>query len=157
MNPFLHTTIARPTNASPASPARVRLPAAARLARLAGQIALAAGMMLGVGSPALAVDVNTATQPELESVRGIGPKTAELILRERQKGGVFKSFDDFSGRVRGIGAKRAQKLRDGGLTVGPSSGLASATTSATTAAVPSVRSAAGSARNTPRTSGGKPN
>ncbi len=88
------------------------------LVRLVGQIALCASLALGA-SVAHAVDVNVATATELETVRGIGPKTAENIIREREKGGPFKSFDDFSGRIRGIGAKRAQKLIDGGLTVGP--------------------------------------
>jgi competence protein ComEA len=155
MNPFLHDTLARPasasSNISPSMSARAIAPTVRRFVRLAGQLAFAAGMAIAAAGPAQAVDVNAATQPELESVRGVGPKTAELILQERQKGGAFKSFDDFSGRVRGIGAKRAQKLRDAGLTVGPAS-------TATVAASSSPATPAlGAARNTPRAPGGKPN
>jgi competence protein ComEA len=162
MNPFLHDTIARsvgvPPSTAPSTAARALAPTVRRFVRLAGQLAFAAGVAMAAGSPAQAVDVNAATQPELESVRGVGPKTAELILRERQKGGAFKSFEDFSGRVRGIGAKRAQKLRDAGLTVGPASTSTAAASPPPGAAVlsPPVLSA-GAARNTPRAPGGKPN
>lgn len=158
MNPFLHDTVARPTGtpilksptATPSVSARALAPAVRRFVRLAGQLALAAGVAMAA-STAQAVDVNAATQTELESVRGVGPKTAESIVRERQKGGAFKSFEDFSGRVRGIGTKRAEKLRDAGLTVGP------ATTAAAAVAPAASASAAANARNTPRAIGGKPN
>jgi competence protein ComEA len=172
MNPFLHDTVARPTAtsggtslppsdrpsagappaaspiASPGVSGRVLSPSVRRFVRLARKVALAAGMAMAAIVPAHAVDVNVATQTELEGVRGVGPKTAETIVRERQKGGAFKSFEDFSGRVRGIGAKRAQKLKDAGLSVG------AATTA--TAAAPAT-SAANASRNTPRPVGGKPN
>jgi competence protein ComEA len=172
MNPFLHDTVARPAAtsggtslqpsarpsadvsaapspiASPGVAGRVLSPTVRRLVRLAKKVALAAGMAMAVIVPVHAVDVNVATQSELESVRGVGPKTAETIVRERQKGGAFKSFEDFSGRVRGIGAKRAQKLKDGGLTVG------AATTATAAAPAPG---AANASRNTPRPVGGKPN
>ena len=171
MNPFLHDTVARPTidaagtipdpiarppagaSASPipvpGAADRMSAPVVRRFAQLARQVALAVGMALAAVLPAHAVDVNVATQTALEGVRGVGPKTAETIVRERQKGGAFKSFEDFSGRVRGIGAKRAQKLRDAGLTVGAPV--------AATAAVAPAASAAGNPRNTPRAVGGKPN
>lgn len=152
MNPFLHHTVASPTPTPASVPTASRSSGAGRFARLASQFALAAGMVFGVAGPALAVDVNAASQSELESVRGVGPKTAELILQERQKGGAFKSFDDFSGRVRGIGTKRAQKLRDAGLTVGPA---VATTAAATAAAKPLSHTAAANPRNTPRTPGGK--
>lgn len=153
MNPFLHHTVASPTPTPASVPTASRSSGAGRFARLVSQFALAAGMVFGAAAPALAVDVNAASQSELESVRGVGPKTAELILLERQKGGAFKSFDDFSGRVRGIGTKRAQKLRDAGLTVGPAAMTTAATTTA--AAKPLSHTAAANPRNTPRTAGGK--
>jgi len=152
MNPFLHHTLASPTPTLASVSTVSRSSGAGRFARLASQFALAAGMVFGAAGPALAVDVNVASQSDLESVRGVGPKTAELILQERQKGGAFKSFDDFSGRVRGIGTKRAQKLRDAGLTVGPA---VATTAAATTAAKPLSQTAAANPRNTPRTPGGK--
>ena len=64
-----------------------------------------------------AVDVNKATEAELDSVKGIGPGTSKMILAERKKGD-FKNWDDFITRVKGVGEKRAANLSDAGLTVG---------------------------------------
>ena len=64
-----------------------------------------------------AVDVNKATDAELDSVKGIGPVTTRLIVGERKKGD-FKSWQDFIGRVKGIGDHSASKLSANGLTVG---------------------------------------
>jgi competence protein ComEA len=64
-----------------------------------------------------AVDVNKATEAELDSVKGIGPGTTKLITSERKKG-EFKNWDDFISRVKGVGEKRATSLSDAGLTVG---------------------------------------
>lgn len=64
-----------------------------------------------------AVDVNKATEAELDSVKGIGPGTSKLILDERKKG-EFKSWDDFINRVKGVGEARASNLSEAGLTVG---------------------------------------
>ena len=64
-----------------------------------------------------AVDVNKATEAELDSVKGIGPTTSKLIVAERKKG-EFKNWDDFVTRVKGVGEKRATHLSEAGLTVG---------------------------------------
>jgi competence protein ComEA len=64
-----------------------------------------------------AVDVNKATEAELDSVKGIGPGTSKLIMTERKKG-EFKNWDDFVTRVKGVGEKRATHLSEAGLTVG---------------------------------------
>jgi competence protein ComEA len=80
----------------------------------------AGGVSLATSGAAYGLDVNTATQVQLEGIRGIGPKTASLIVRERQQRGQFSSFEDFAGRVRGIGPKRAERLAAQGLTVGAS-------------------------------------
>src|SRR5690606_37181642 len=86
------------------------------LARAASMLALGAG--LGLASfAAYAVDVNTASQAELESIRGVGPKTARIILEERGRAGRFESMEDLSDRVSGIGPKRAQALQAAGLKV----------------------------------------
>ena len=66
-----------------------------------------------------AVDVNKATDAELDGVKGIGPATTKLITSERKKG-EFKSWEDFISRVKGIGEKSAAKLSANGLTVGGS-------------------------------------
>ncbi|MEA5097170.1 MAG: helix-hairpin-helix domain-containing protein [Burkholderiaceae bacterium] len=64
------------------------------------------------------VDVNRATQAELDGIKGIGPKISRTILAERNKGGNFKDWDDLQKRVKGIGEKNSVKLSQAGLTVG---------------------------------------
>ena len=76
----------------------------------------AAGMALAAAT-ASAVDVNSATAQQLESVSGIGPSTARTIVQERERAGAFESLDDLAERVRGIGPKKAKALQAAGLTV----------------------------------------
>ena len=52
------------------------------------------------------VDLNTATTAELETLPGVGPKTAEAIIAGRPYGAI----DDLI-RVKGIGEKSLEKLR----------------------------------------------
>ncbi len=63
-----------------------------------------------------AVDVNKATDAELDSIKGIGPVTSKLITSERKKG-EFKSWEDFVTRVKGVGDKSAAQFSAEGLTV----------------------------------------
>jgi len=67
-----------------------------------------------------AVDVNKATQAELEAVKGIGPGIAGKILDERKKGS-FKDWTDFVERVKGVGEGNAAKFSAEGMTVGGAS------------------------------------
>lgn len=78
---------------------------------------VAAVVLMGLPVWAGAVELNTASLDELRSVKGVGPRTAELIVRERDRSGPYQSLEDLSERVRGIGAKKAQRLADAGLTV----------------------------------------
>jgi competence protein ComEA len=63
-----------------------------------------------------AVDVNTASVADLDSIKGIGPGTSAKIIEARNTG-KFKDWSDFTSRVKGIGGKRAEKLSEAGLTV----------------------------------------
>lgn len=63
-----------------------------------------------------AVDVNKASEADLDSIKGIGPGTSSKILEQR-KSGNFKNWGDLIQRVPGIGEKRAAKLSAEGLTV----------------------------------------
>ena len=54
------------------------------------------------------VSINRGTQEELEGIPGIGPKLAEAILRQRNKG-AFKSLEDLL-LVTGIGEKTLENL-----------------------------------------------
>ena len=56
-----------------------------------------------------AVDLNSATQAELESIKGIGPTKAKSIVDHRAKNGPFKSITDLE-KVRGFGKASVAKL-----------------------------------------------
>ena len=78
-------------------------------------------LMLVAGLMALpafaAVNINTATQSELEAVKGLGPSKAQSIIAYRDANGSFKSVDDLD-KVKGFGKASIDKLK-GELTVGP--------------------------------------
>ncbi len=57
------------------------------------------------------VDLNRADQVELESLPGIGPHLAMLILEYREKLGSFQRIEDLM-NVRGIGERKFLQLQD---------------------------------------------
>ena len=59
---------------------------------------------------AAAINLNTASVAQLETLPGIGKSTAERILEYRQKNGAFKKVEDLM-NVRGIGEKSFLKLK----------------------------------------------
>ncbi len=66
-----------------------------------------------------AVDINTADEAALDAIKGVGPAKAKAIVEERKKNGPFKSLDDVSARVKGIGEKTvAGWKKDGSVSVG---------------------------------------
>jgi competence protein ComEA len=71
---------------------------------------LLTGLMLSTSAMA-AVDLNTATQSELESVKGIGPAKAERIVEYRRKHGAFKNLDALAS-VKGFGRASVAKLKN---------------------------------------------
>ncbi|HYS63528.1 MAG TPA: helix-hairpin-helix domain-containing protein [Paraburkholderia sp.] len=109
-------------------------------------VALALSLSAGF---AAAVEVNSADQAALESVKGIGPAHAKAIIDERSKNGPFKDADDLAARVKGIGNKSVINLEAAGLTINgsstPPTGAKAATKSsstATTKAAPAATTAA---------------
>ena len=62
------------------------------------------------------VDVNQASEADLDGIKGLGPATTRLILAERQKA-EFKSWADLISRVKGLGENSAAKLSEAGLSV----------------------------------------
>ena len=62
------------------------------------------------------MDVNKATEAELDSINGIGPALSGKILDQRKKGN-FKDWNDFISRVKGMGQKNAARFSSQGLTV----------------------------------------
>jgi competence protein ComEA len=120
MNPFTESTVARPW-AEKICAKSGPMPATRTGRRRRSLTGLALGVLAGSVSLhglAFAIDVNAATQEQLRELRGIGPKTAQIIIEERARGGRYESLDDLSDRVKGIGPKKAAALHASGLTVG---------------------------------------
>ena len=65
----------------------------------------------GAQGQAGAVDLNTATAEQLDTLPGVGPVTAAAIVSWRESNGRFDSVDQL-GEVDGIGPVRLAKLRD---------------------------------------------
>jgi len=78
-------------------------------------LTLLLAMLLATAAIA-AVDVNTATEAELDGIKGIGPSLSGRILEERRSA-PFKDWSDFIGRVGGVGNKSAVNFSKEGLTV----------------------------------------
>lgn len=57
------------------------------------------------------VNINTATQTELETLPGIGPSTSAKIIEFREKNGKFKSIEDLK-NVSGIGDVKFDNIKD---------------------------------------------
>jgi competence protein ComEA len=68
------------------------------------------GERLPVGSPTLLVDINRASQEELESLPGIGPVTAQKIIADREENGPFSKIEEIE-RVPGIGPAKFEKIK----------------------------------------------
>ena len=57
------------------------------------------------------VNINTATQTELETLPGIGPSTASKIVSYRKENGKFKSIEEIK-KVNGIGESKYKKIKE---------------------------------------------
>ncbi|MBO5179536.1 MAG: helix-hairpin-helix domain-containing protein [Clostridia bacterium] len=63
------------------------------------------------GGEKIKVNINTATQAELESLSGIGPSLASKIIDYRNKNGKFKKNEDLK-NVPGIGESKYETFKD---------------------------------------------
>ncbi|MEY3379852.1 MAG: hypothetical protein RL468_450 [Pseudomonadota bacterium] len=61
-------------------------------------------------------DINSASEAELDGLKGIGPALSSRILQAREAG-PFQDWADLMRRVKGIRPKSAQQLSVNGLTV----------------------------------------
>lgn len=77
----------------------------------ASSAAVAAQAPGGSQSKPAAVDLNTATLAQLETLPGIGPRTAARIKEYREKSGGFKKTEELM-KIRGIGEKAYLRIRD---------------------------------------------
>ena len=57
------------------------------------------------------ININKATQTELETLPGVGPSTAEKIIAYRKQNGNFKNIEDIM-NVNGIGESKYNKIKD---------------------------------------------
>jgi competence protein ComEA len=73
--------------------------------------------------PVAIVNLNTATSAELETLPGIGAKTAARIIEYRTKKGPFRKIEELM-NVQGVGEKSFLKLK-AQLTVSPAPASAS--------------------------------
>jgi competence protein ComEA len=71
-------------------------------------------------APTAPININTATQAQLEALPGVGAKAAQRILEYRKQNGHFKKVEDLM-NVKGFGEKTFLKLKPM-LTVGEKAG-----------------------------------
>ena len=57
------------------------------------------------------ININTASEKELVELPGVGPSTAQKIIRYRQENGAFSTIDEIK-NVRGIGDGKFAKMKD---------------------------------------------
>ncbi|MCZ2441112.1 MAG: helix-hairpin-helix domain-containing protein [Burkholderiales bacterium] len=106
---------------------------------------LAAALAMFALNAFAAVDVNKASQAELQSVKGIGPSLSTRILDERKLAG-FKDWGDLVERVSGIGPGNAARFSQAGLTVGGQGYVATAAPGNAAKAEKSPKARAGAAK-----------
>src|SRR4051794_13938887 len=71
---------------------------------------LFAALVAYAGFALAAVNINSATREQLESLNGIGPVKAQAIIDYRKKNGHFKKLEDIK-NVDGIGDATFDKIR----------------------------------------------
>lgn len=57
------------------------------------------------------VNINTASESELDTLEGIGPVTAKAIIQYRNQTGAFNSIEDIK-KVKGIGDSKYNSIKD---------------------------------------------
>ena len=57
------------------------------------------------------ININTATQVQLETLKGVGPVIAAAIIEHRETAGKFKTAGELTG-VKGIGDKKLAQFID---------------------------------------------
>lgn len=73
-------------------------------------------MLLLLFQQSAALDINQASEAELDGLRGIGPPFTRRLLAAREQR-LFTDWQDLRARVKGVGLKLSQSLSDQGLTV----------------------------------------
>ena len=79
-------------------------------------LSLSMTLLLSCGSALADLEINQASQADLERLRGVGPQLSTRILAARALR-AFSDWDDLRSRVTGLGAVQAARLSREGLTV----------------------------------------
>lgn len=78
------------------------------------------GLCLALGFASLTwaqqIDLNKASEMELDALKGIGPVLSKEVINERKKA-PFKDWNDVTTRVKGIGVQKASSLSQQGVRV----------------------------------------
>lgn len=78
------------------------------------------GALLALGFAGLTwaqqIDLNKATEVELDALKGVGPVLTKAVMDERKKA-PFKNWEDATTRVKGLGPQKASSLSDQGVRV----------------------------------------
>ena len=89
----------------------LRMPNAAQSWRIPSHAAARGHEQMPLPMPEGEVDINTASEEELDTLPGIGPALAQRIIEERTEKGLFHYPEDLLS-VYGIGEKTLSKLYD---------------------------------------------
>jgi competence protein ComEA len=78
------------------------------------------GALLAFGFASLTwaqqLDLNKATEVELDALKGVGPVLTKAVMDERKKA-PFKNWEDATSRVKGLGPQKASSLSEQGVRV----------------------------------------
>ncbi len=80
------------------------------------KIATAVATLMLAGIAWAQVDLNKATEIELDGLKGVGPTLTREVMAERKKA-AFRDWPDVMQRVKGIGPKKAASLSEQGVRV----------------------------------------
>lgn len=79
-----------------------------------------AGVLLTIGFAGLTwaqqIDLNKASEVELDALKGVGPVLTKELMNERKKA-PFKDWEDVTSRVKGMGPHKASSLSEQGVRV----------------------------------------
>jgi competence protein ComEA len=79
-----------------------------------------AGVLLTLGFAGLTwaqqIDLNKASEVELDALKGVGPVLTKAVMDERKKA-PFKDWEDATSRVKGLGTQKASSLSEQGVRV----------------------------------------
>jgi len=85
-------------------------------------IVLLAALASYVGMAFAVVNINSASQKQLEELPGVGPAKAKAIIDYRKKNGAFKATEDLK-KVDGIGDATYEKIKGELVTSGTTTGV----------------------------------